>query len=327
MLIYDELYGKYEVEAVLSALIESPEVQRLKDVHMAGAAYLVNPLWNETRYEHSIGVMLLIRCLGGSLEEQIAGLLHDISHTAFSHLIDQVLGNDKEDFHEEIKGKWLQDSSIPTILSSFGYDYQQLLLDDSKWSILEQSAPDLCADRIDYTLRESHRYFAVPLAEIHGFIDSICINKGKMVLNDVYWGGWFVKQYRKIVIDFFYDPLNIYSHDLVGQMLSFALEQGAVCMDDLMATDGFLWQKIKAVETEEIQNLFTQLVQPTVFERVDEKASYDVFQQKKVRYVDPLIHQKSGAVRVSDLSVTAAEQINQMVTDGRNGIYLKYHRK
>ena len=36
----------------------------------------MNPNWNVSRYEHSIGVMLLIRLLGGRIEEQIAGSLN-----------------------------------------------------------------------------------------------------------------------------------------------------------------------------------------------------------------------------------------------------------
>ena len=37
--------------------------------------------------------MLLALKFGSSLEEQIKALLHDISHSAFSHVIDYVLGN------------------------------------------------------------------------------------------------------------------------------------------------------------------------------------------------------------------------------------------
>jgi HD superfamily phosphohydrolase len=44
--------------------------------------------------------MLLIWRLGGSLREQLAGLLHDVSHAAFSHLIDHVLDVAEEDYHE-----------------------------------------------------------------------------------------------------------------------------------------------------------------------------------------------------------------------------------
>ncbi|KAG2387733.1 hypothetical protein C9374_001327 [Naegleria lovaniensis] len=79
-------------------------VSRLSKIHQAGAAWLWNvSTWNVTRLEHSIGVMLLIRKLKPlDLEQQLAGLLHDISHTAFSHVIDYMLLNDTDDFHEGI---------------------------------------------------------------------------------------------------------------------------------------------------------------------------------------------------------------------------------
>lgn len=110
ILVKDILYGNFIVEPVLEALINSKAVQRLKNVHMAGPAYLTNSLWNETRYEHSIGVMLLVRKLGGSIEEQAAALLHDVSHTASSHTVDIVLGNKDENYHEIIKREIVEES-------------------------------------------------------------------------------------------------------------------------------------------------------------------------------------------------------------------------
>ncbi|MGL5642811.1 MAG: HD domain-containing protein, partial [Paraclostridium sp.] len=88
--IVDYIYGEFELEDVLIELINCDAVQRLKYIHQVGATYLIKEELNVNRLEHSIGVMLLIRMLGGSLKEQIAGLLHDISHTAFSHVIDFV---------------------------------------------------------------------------------------------------------------------------------------------------------------------------------------------------------------------------------------------
>ena len=82
MYLKDYLYGDYIVEEVIEELINTKEVQRLKNIHQGGASYLVNPNWNVSRYEHSIGVMLLIRLMGGDIEEQIAGLLHDNLHYA-----------------------------------------------------------------------------------------------------------------------------------------------------------------------------------------------------------------------------------------------------
>lgn len=97
LIISDKIYGEFELEKVLEDLIVSKPVQRLKGIHQGGASYLVNEKWNETRFDHSVGVMLLIKKLGGSIEEQIAGLLHDVSHTAFSHVVDFVFVNIKED--------------------------------------------------------------------------------------------------------------------------------------------------------------------------------------------------------------------------------------
>lgn len=91
MLISDPLYGEFEINGLLEDLIVSKPVQRLKGIHQAGAGFLVNSRWTISRFEHSVGVMLLIRQFGGSLQEQVAGLLHDVSHTAFSHVVDVVL--------------------------------------------------------------------------------------------------------------------------------------------------------------------------------------------------------------------------------------------
>ncbi len=61
MMILDSIYGKFNVEPIFEELINTKEVQRLKNIHQGGASYLVNPKWNVTRYEHSIGTMIFIR--------------------------------------------------------------------------------------------------------------------------------------------------------------------------------------------------------------------------------------------------------------------------
>lgn len=87
MYYQDLLYGAVELPEAITTLLHTPPIQRLRGIHQGGAIVLANPTINHTRFDHSVGVMLLIRRLGGSLREQLAGLLHDVSHTAFSHLI------------------------------------------------------------------------------------------------------------------------------------------------------------------------------------------------------------------------------------------------
>lgn len=88
MRLTDDLYGSYKLEPVLQELIETKEMQRLKKVQQGGATIFANPKWNTTRFEHSIGTMLCMKLLGQPLDVQIHVLLHDVSHTAFSHVVD-----------------------------------------------------------------------------------------------------------------------------------------------------------------------------------------------------------------------------------------------
>ncbi len=322
--VSDVLYGEYELEPVLSDLLATPEVQRLKDVHMAGPAYLLNPVWDETRYEHSLGVMLLIKKLGGSLAEQIAGLLHDVSHTAFSHLIDLVTANLQESYHEDVKQDFLSQSTLPQILDKHGYDWRELLLDDSRWGILEQEAPLLCADRIDYTLREIHRYFHVPLPEVHRFIADLAVDTEKgIVVSSVEQGEWFIRNYHHVVIDFFYDPLNIISHDIMAAVLTQALAKDMLTLADFMTTDTDLLQRLAATADPEISRQLARLSNVGTYDIVSQEEAYDIFQQKKLRHVDPLVRRSSRLVKTSDISPSAARAIQETLRRGSAGIYLR----
>jgi len=81
--------------------------------------------------------MLLLKKLGASLEEQIAGLLHDIPHTAFSHTIDFVFPNKDHNFHERFHEKIIKESEIPEILERYGFVLERLL-NEHNFPLLEK---------------------------------------------------------------------------------------------------------------------------------------------------------------------------------------------
>lgn len=232
MIIKDILYGEFQIEDIFKILINTKEIQRLKKIHQGGACFLVNPKWNITRYDHSIGTMLLIRLLGGSIEEQISGLFHDISHTAFSHVIDTVLDNKKEDYHEIILEDVINNSDIPKILESNGYNYKDILLHHERWNILEKSAPKLCADRIDYTLRDMYNNGIITIEDIKKFLTNIKVINDEIVVTSLETGEWFVETYYKEVLDFFMDPLNIYSNYKFAEVLKLALNKKIITLED-----------------------------------------------------------------------------------------------
>ncbi|AZQ48721.1 HD domain-containing protein [Bacillus sp. GX] len=306
MVISDVLYGEFEVDQVLEELIVSKSVQRLKGIHQNGASYLINEKWNVTRFDHSVGVMLLVKKLGGSVEEQIAGLLHDVSHTAFSHVIDYVFHNEGESYHEEIFSSVVKNSEIPAILSKYGYNYEDILLDDSKWTLLERSAPELCADRVDYTLRDMYTYGYVSLEEVHSFLEDVIAVDGKMVLQNIEIAEWFAETYYKEVIDFFMQPMNIYGNDMLAKTLKLALHKKVIHADDFLLEDDELISNLQQCNDSEVHALLRK-VHPNVKVKED-RNDYDLYQKNKVRLIDPPLLREGEVVSSSFVS----ENIRQM---------------
>lgn len=321
MRIIDDLYGTFYIDGILEELILSSPVQRLKGIYQGGASFLVNNKWNVTRYDHSIGVMLLIKKLGGTLEEQIAGLLHDVSHTAFSHVIDFVLENMEENYHEKIFRSIITKSEIPNILTKYGYHYQQILFDDSKWSILERPIPELCADRVDYTLRDMYQYGQINTQEIQQFLANSIIIDGQMVVKNIKTAEWFVNTYYKEVIDFFMNPLNIYGYDTLTKALKIALDKKIITLDTLLETDANVMNYLRTSSDEELQAIL-KLIHPNVIVKED-KNNFGLHRKNKLRMIDPTVRFGDELIKASNLSETIKRLGEAAKKKAEEGMFVK----
>ncbi|GLV65089.1 hypothetical protein Bmyc01_37580 [Bacillus mycoides] len=321
MIISDVIYGEFKVDKVLEELILSKSVQRLKGIHQNGASYLINEKWNVTRFDHSVGVMLLIKKLGGSVEEQIAGLLHDVSHTAFSHVIDYVFDNENESYHEEIFSAVVKNSEIPAILSKHGYNYEDILLDDSKWTLLERSAPELCADRVDYTLRDMYTYGYISLEEAQNFLDDLIEVNGRMVLQNIEIAEWFTKTYYKEVIDFFMKPLNIYGNDMLAKTLKLALHKKVIHADDFLLEDHELISKLQLCNDPEVHVLLRK-IHPSI-EVKEDRNEYNLHQKNKVRLIDPPLLRAGEVIQSSVVSENIRKMSEIAYEKAVRGMYVK----
>lgn len=155
----DPVYGMFDLtNPVILELLASPEFHRLRDIDSGGYPY---PFFLQgkphSRFDHSIGVYLLLKRYGASLEEQVAGLIHDVSHSAFSHAIDYVLDGGKgalQDHQDNVFDAFVRRSGIPAIIARHGLNVD-FILDDRNFPLKETDLLDLCADRLDYSLRHA----------------------------------------------------------------------------------------------------------------------------------------------------------------------------
>lgn len=322
MLINDAVYGTHHIhEPLLIEALHSPALQRLQSIHQGGAAFLVRERRDTSRYEHSIGVMLLIRILEGSVQEQLAGLLHDASHTAFSHVVDYALGNGAEDFHEQHFEPIMQRFAIPALLQRYGLSMTNILPLE-QWSLLEQEMPDLCADRIDYALRDLLRIGYIDSPSIQRFLSQLQAHEGKIVCRSLDAALWFTEQYARLILEMFLHPVELFASQQLAEGLRIALASGIVQEEDLFLQDDALLARLQAAHNPDIA-LHLAYLHPGL-QVVEDTTGSAKKATIKARLVDPLILQTDGqVVRCSELAPEIRVIQTAMKEKATKGVGLK----
>lgn len=322
-MINDPIYGQINItDPVLIELIQTPAMQRLKGVDQNVTGRLVDLPWGKySRFDHSIGVMWLIKLLGGSLEEQVAGLLHDISHTAFSHAMDFVFGSrETQDFHEKHIQRIVKQSHIPEILKNFGYNLERIL-DHHNFTILEQDIPALCADRVDYALKTFQQTQHHPVAEVKTFLNYLALWDGKIIFIDQSqahkFASWFLLADRNAWGGYY---LCNAAYQLFSQIVKRAYERGIITLDDFFTTDEGFLAKLDKESREEIEKISHLNIQ-----EVGPNDDYDLHLNAKIRYVDPLvkISPKRYLRKLSEIDPEFRKELESALIKRRQGNYVK----
>lgn len=327
----DRVYGECDIaEASVLELIASSSLQRLKSIDQSG----YRPLWvrpememgeyDNSRFAHSVGVYLLLKKYGAPLEEQLAGLIHDVSHTAFSHCIDYVLnvGHEaKQDHQDNVFEAFVRKSEIPDILERHGLNVDRLL-DDGNFPLKENNLPDLCADRIDYSMRT-----AVLFGEID-FKQAQEILYGLATENNTWFFGDFesAKRYAELFVrvnDVHYAGLDsARMYEAVRGFVAYAMAREYISEEYLYRGDEAVIAKINEhlEEDVELQKLFGRMNDKS---KISESAlAYDAEVICKSRIVDPWFADGGTLRRVSDADPSWGDVVKAKMKPKR--YFLKY---
>lgn len=213
-----------------------------------------------TRYEHCVGVTLLLRKLGATLEEQTAGLLHDVSHTAFSHVIDWVFEDrGEEDFHDKKLEVFVRDSEIPQILGRHDIDVRNVI-DTKRHGLLVYEG------RVVFSSRAAAKAFAMNLLKCQA----------------EHWGG----------------AESIVRYHLFAEALRTALGEGVVTMEDFYQDDYFVMKKIRESRNPRIEKALKTLAGGLRFSQA--ASNPQLMLKRKFRYVDPESVENGNAYRLSE---------------------------
>ena len=195
--IHDPVYGDVTfTEPLFIDLYHADAVQRLTAIYQGGVTAFIKPQRATTRLEHCLGVAALLRLLGADPVEQAAGLLHDVPHTAFSHVVDFVFPNHAHTYHEEHREDMLGGSEIPGICARHGLDWRYVS-DADNFTLLEQPPP-VSADRLDYFLRDGTVDVGTFSPPTRALCWRICVFQEADVVDDPDAARWLGEQFIRL---------------------------------------------------------------------------------------------------------------------------------
>jgi HD superfamily phosphohydrolase len=110
--VRDPVHGDIGLTREELAILDTPEMQRLRGVRQLGTAYLVYPGAQHSRFEHSLGTMHLVQAMTDAINRnralapgeligiaddelrilRAAALVHDLTHIPFGHGIEDASG-------------------------------------------------------------------------------------------------------------------------------------------------------------------------------------------------------------------------------------------
>ncbi|MBS3086756.1 HD domain-containing protein [Candidatus Pacearchaeota archaeon] len=298
MKITDIVYGEEEInEPILIELINSPPIQRLKEISQWG---IVDENYHKkgfSRFDHSVGVLILLRRLNAKIEEQVAGLLHDASHTAFSHVIDWVFEDStNENYQDKTLLKTLEKTEISSILKKYGFSPQKIA-ELEEFSLLEQPTPNLCADRVDYSLREIlHMHSIEDAKKIFEDLKNV---GGKIILNSLESAELLAKYYVYMNRNHWGEDKAKAHFYIFANILKRALSKKIITIEDMMKTDNEILNILKKSRDENI--IFGLGLLKNGFS-LKKTESRGVILKNKFRYIDPEFIHNNKIVRLSEAS-------------------------
>ena len=326
LIINHKIYGRFKItEPVLIELIKSKSLQRLKKIDQLGAWHLHQDFKGFfSRYQHSIGVMLLLRKFNASLEEQIAGLLHDASHTAFSHIIDFVFNSQSKQSYQDSKlTQAFEIQWINKILRKYDVSPKKIL-NFENFSLLENELPNICADRIDYTLQDP---LGQKISANHpkDFLDNLTVHNNKFVFKNQLWAKKFAKLYLEISQKLWCGPEHIALYQLLSDAIKIGLNKKIITKKDLFTTDKVVLKKLKNSGETEILGRIKLIKNLKV--KLAPRDQADICNYSKARAVDPYFLKNDKLIRLSTADKTYRKEMNDWLKKARKGFCMKILNK
>ncbi len=326
MLLKDKIHGQIEItEPIILELINTPQMQRLKKVHQNGIYHFFYPEVNTTRFEHSIGVYHLAKQFGASFDEQIAGLLHDISHGVFSHVMDHLHNTMiNEEYQDSLHYQYFKNNELSRNLEKYNYNPEEIG-DLRRWPLLDSPLPNICLDRLEYTLADAITISKIDQSQSRKFLNNLIVKDNQFIFQSQDIAKEFAELSLQMCIEFWHADYGAYAYYFMVEVLKKALKNKIITEDDLKSDDDYLTEKLENCSNQEITQLMKQLRSFQKNKVVEDKDEYDFVKEvTKMRVIDPLVKVDGQLKRVTEILPEFKEKFEREKERVSQPRYLKY---
>ena len=286
-----------------------------------------------SRLDHSVGVALIIWNFTKDKTQTIAGLLHDVSTTVFSHVSDFRKGDalTQTSTEEPTTKMILSDSALCKLLESDGIEPKDVV-DYHIYPIADNEIPSLSADRLEYMypsgLALDGSWTFEEIAKTYN--DLIILkneeNKEELGFKTIEMAELYCKKFCMIghILQLNENKLSL---QLLSQIMSKAVELNVLQEEDFMTLseskiiekiESFISKKTLSIEEQKFATMYNTFRKMTKVEHANQKLPEDeyfcVSLKVKQRYINPLVKVGTNSQQAKRLS-EVSDFANKLIKD------------
>lgn len=278
----------------LDKYLEVPSLKRLKKVgYFCGMDYASKNVYNFkeyiTRYDHSLSVALLTWKCTKNKEATLAGLFHDVATPCFSHVIDYMNKDyeNQESTEEYTEYILKNDKELNKCLEEDNIDIEDII-NFKKYSIVDNSRPKVCADRLDGVILTGMAWTKnIEKEDIKNIINDIEIYDGEIGFKNSKTATKVLETSESIDVACHSNEDN-YMMELLAEITKYAIDNGFITYEELYKSNEIdIINKLKNTENSYLNNKMN-LFETIKLEEIPEINLPNV----KIRDLNPLVNGK-----------------------------------
>ena len=288
-----------EIPEFLRRLADTPPMARLRQVGMnCGCEYTAFPRFARwapySRFDHSMGVGLIVWHFTGDLRQSAAGLLHDVATPVFAHTVDFLNGDHlRQEATEALTAEFIARSpELQALLREYGLTTADVA-DYHRYPIADNDSPQLSADRLEYTLGDLRCYGFTDAETVRAFYTDLTVGKNEAGVPELSFrtpetARAFTEAALSVSRVYVADE-DRFAMEALARLLRAALDRGVLTAADLYTTEPLV---IRKLETDPVTaarwRRFRSYARLTRAVRQPEGTEW-IRVSAKLRYIDPLI--------------------------------------